>query len=392
SRGPSVLPTPLKRLHSVSKLGSSRFWLSIWHLGQDLFYDPEAAQRRPVGAKHPAQHCSMATPGTAGMPSFAGDGLPLVSEQRPRPALAWAEASGVAPAPRQPSTPGMTCGRPCGVGRGGAVPGPGGLGPEQIRRPRAFQPPPSSAPATLEDLPYMRRGPTCGSPSLAWAAARHAGSWLVPSRRPSCCREWSWPAAGQLATSRATPSPPPSSPRSPRCLGSTGPVRWPVRLSGPPAPCLGTILSAAIRADDMRTARVICRVLARAFPAGRPSSTSPVLPGPQPVRPRASWAHAPQRGGAWPGLPPPRHEVACRRGGEGAWPLAAAASFFLSGADGARRRQDTATSDTASCQGASYPNRGFGEAVGARWRMARGARPNCTLAGIWRCDCIAGLI
>ncbi|CAK0804070.1 unnamed protein product, partial [Prorocentrum cordatum] len=187
SRGPSVLPTPLKRLHSVSKLGSSRFWLSIWHLGQDLFYDPEAAQRRPVGAKHPAQHCSMATPGTAGMPSFAGDGLPLVSEQRPRPALAWAEASGVAPAPRQPSTPGMTCGRPCGVGRGGAVPGPGGLGPEQIRRPRAFQPPPSSAPATLEDLPYMRRPdmripePRMGSRTSRWLVA---GAFAAPELLP----------------------------------------------------------------------------------------------------------------------------------------------------------------------------------------------------------------
>ncbi|CAK0890564.1 unnamed protein product [Prorocentrum cordatum] len=75
------------------------------------------------------------------MPSFAGDSLHPVSEQRPRPVLAWAEASSVAPAPRQPSTPRVARGRPCGVGHGGAVPGPGGLGPNRrldmrIREPR----------------------------------------------------------------------------------------------------------------------------------------------------------------------------------------------------------------------------------------------------------------
>ncbi|CAK0791763.1 unnamed protein product, partial [Prorocentrum cordatum] len=95
--------------------------------------------------------------GTAVMPIFRGDSLPPVSEQRPRPALAWAEASSVAPAPRQPSTPRIGRGRPCGVGHGGAVPGSSGLGTDQIRRPRALQPPRSSAPVTLEDLPYMRR-------------------------------------------------------------------------------------------------------------------------------------------------------------------------------------------------------------------------------------------
>ncbi|CAK0872914.1 unnamed protein product [Prorocentrum cordatum] len=103
----------------------------------------------------PAQHCSTPSPGTAGMSSFAGVSLPPVSEQRPRPALAWAETSSVAPAPRQPSTPRTTRGRSCGVGHGGAVPGFGGL----IRRPCGLQLPQSSAsaPATLEDLPYARR-------------------------------------------------------------------------------------------------------------------------------------------------------------------------------------------------------------------------------------------
>ncbi|CAK0805930.1 unnamed protein product [Prorocentrum cordatum] len=91
------------------------------------------------------------------MPSFAGDSLHPVSEQRPRPVLAWAEASSVAPAPRQPSTPRVARGRPCGVGHGGAVPGPGGLGPNRIRRPHSLRAPQGSAPVALEDLPNTRR-------------------------------------------------------------------------------------------------------------------------------------------------------------------------------------------------------------------------------------------
>ncbi|CAK0828688.1 unnamed protein product [Prorocentrum cordatum] len=187
----------------------------------------------------------MATPGTAGMPSFAGDGLPLVSEQRPRPALAWAEASGVAPAPRQPSTLGLTRGRPFGVGRGGAVsgPGPGGLGPEQIRRPRALQPPPSSAPATLEDLPYMRRldmripEPRMGSPtSRRLVAGAFAAPELLPGEELA-----SGGAVGNLSSDIESTSvlSEESSMLSKDCLGLHGTSEMAGEAERPPCTLLG---------------------------------------------------------------------------------------------------------------------------------------------------------
>ncbi|CAK0862611.1 unnamed protein product [Prorocentrum cordatum] len=113
--------------------------------------------------------------------------LPYVGEQPPGPALAWAEASSVAPALRQPSTPSMAHSCPCGMGHSRAVRGPGDLGPNQIRRPRALLPPQSSAPAALEDLPYMRR-PNMRIPEPRMGSRtprRHAaGAFAAPELLP----------------------------------------------------------------------------------------------------------------------------------------------------------------------------------------------------------------
>ncbi|CAK0805473.1 unnamed protein product [Prorocentrum cordatum] len=81
------------------------------------------------------------------MASLAGDNLPAVREQRPRPALAWA-ASSAAPTPRQPSTSRMVRGRP-----------------NLIRRPLGLRLPGVSATWTDGDLPYMRR-PATGQETL----------------------------------------------------------------------------------------------------------------------------------------------------------------------------------------------------------------------------------
>ncbi|CAK0899668.1 unnamed protein product [Prorocentrum cordatum] len=96
------------------------------------------------------------------MSSLAGAALPPVSLQlpRPRPAIAWAEASSASPAPRQPSTPRMARGRPVAGrpsgGHGEAAPGPGALGPCRIRRPHGLGPPPGPA-VTLHDLLELKR-------------------------------------------------------------------------------------------------------------------------------------------------------------------------------------------------------------------------------------------
>ncbi|CAK0849147.1 unnamed protein product [Prorocentrum cordatum] len=124
------------------------------------------------------------------MASLAAVRLPAVSDQLPppRPALAWAEASGAAPAPRPPSHPRRARGRPSAGGwiqrpplcrpPGGharATPGSDVLVRGRIRRPPGLRPPEPPAPlAFIEALARGGHGDLRSSPRQ-----RHA--WLARS-------------------------------------------------------------------------------------------------------------------------------------------------------------------------------------------------------------------
>jgi len=105
--------------------------------------------------------------------------------------------------------------------------------------------------------PRCSRSSSRGARSLAQAAAGRPSARPRLSRSPRC-QEWSWAAARPSATSRATPSRPPTSPRSPWCLpgrapGATGPAQSTARWSGP-LPCRDASVSPASPAVQRRGA------------------------------------------------------------------------------------------------------------------------------------------
>ncbi|CAK0890878.1 unnamed protein product [Prorocentrum cordatum] len=277
------------------------------------------------------------------MASLAGDVLPPVSEQRPRPALAWAEASSVAPAPRQPSTPRMARGRPFGVGHNWAVPGPGGLGPNRIRRPRAVRPPQISAPVTLEDLAYMRRLDTLiPEPRMGSRTSRRlvAGAFAAPELLPEVELASGGVAGNQTSDIESTSVLSVESPMLPNtCLGlhgtsvMAGEAERPpctllrhTRLSGNPCrreedckedlPSPGQSISRRPPVFD-KPERIPCSPGSSQFGRELGGPTHSVEGAPGQARPRHATRSLSARGGKAPGLHP-----ACK-----AWPPAV--EFFL---------------------------------------------------------------
>ncbi|CAK0800831.1 unnamed protein product, partial [Prorocentrum cordatum] len=108
----------------------------------------------------PRQHLAIHTRPER-MASLAGVSLPAVGEEfsRPRPAAAWPEKSSVAPAPKQPSAPKMTRGRPsAGRWLHHSVPRqpPGDPPAGRICRPLGLCPPEPPASLTFSRLPETK--------------------------------------------------------------------------------------------------------------------------------------------------------------------------------------------------------------------------------------------
>ncbi|CAK0882032.1 unnamed protein product [Prorocentrum cordatum] len=231
------------------------------------------------------------------MARLAGDNLPAVIEQRPRPALAWAAASSAAPAPRQLWTPRMARGRPHGGDRCGVV-----LGPDRIRRPSGLHLPEISVSPTLTDLPYMRRPESllgiCRSRRLV------VGVFTAPELLSGVELTSSGAVGNQTSDPESTSvlSVEPPMP-SEACDGLRRTSAMAGQDERPPADNLGAAVTTAGRAVQSPAAR--CPEL-----AGR-GLRAPARPAASPAGPRAPFGEAAPA----PVPPPPRREGAVGEGG-----------------------------------------------------------------------------